>query len=186
MNNVISVVQGVPDHQHQVFDGTVRALKWIFPSLPGEIKDSVSAKELVVGEGDWTCVKEVLGWIIDTEAGAVNLPERKLEEILTLADIPATQRRMGRKELERLFGKFRSMNLAVPGAVAHLFHIQRALNQGGVDQVWISPPFHRELAYWKALALQAASSQTHLSEIIRREPTHLGFCDKSGLGAGDM
>ena len=48
-------------------------------------------------------------------------------------DIPPTQRRMGRKDLERLVGKLRFMPLAVPGAVAHLFHIQRVLNQGGVD-----------------------------------------------------
>ena len=125
MDDVISVVQGGPDRQHQVFDGTVRALKWLFPSLPGELKDSVSVKKLVAGEGDCTCVKEVLGWILDTEAGTVTLPERKLKELLTLVDIPPTQRRMGRKDLERLVGKLRSMHLAVPGAVAHLFYIQQ-------------------------------------------------------------
>ena len=55
------MVQGAPDCQHRVFDSTVRALKWLFPYLPGELKDLVSVKKLVVGEGDWTCVKEVLG-----------------------------------------------------------------------------------------------------------------------------
>ena len=117
----------------------------------------MSAKKLVVGEGDWTCVKEVMGWILDTEAGTVILPERKRKELLTLVDIPATQSRTGRKKLECLVGKLRSMHLAVPGAVAHLFHIQGALNQGGVDRAWLSPDFHRELSYWKLLALQAAS-----------------------------
>ena len=41
------------------------------------------------------------------------------------------QRHMGRKELDRLVWKLRSMHLAVPGAVAHLYHIQHALSQGG-------------------------------------------------------
>ena len=123
MDDIISVVQGGTDRQHRVFDGTVRALKWLFPSLPGDLKDSVSVKKLVAVEGDWTCVKEVLGWILDTEAGTVTLPERKLEELLPLVNIPPTQRRMGRKDLERLVGKIRSMHLAVPGAVAHLFHV---------------------------------------------------------------
>ena len=50
------------------------------------------------------------------------------------------------------------MHFAVPGVVTHLFHIQCALNQGGVDQAWISPVFHSELANWKALALQAISA----------------------------
>ena len=89
------MVQGGPDYQHQVFDGIFRALKWLFPSLPGELKDLASVKKLVAGEGDWTCVKEVLGWIINTESRTVTLPERKLEEFLTMVDIPATQHRMG-------------------------------------------------------------------------------------------
>ena len=101
-------------------------------------------------------------------------------------DVPATQLRMGRKDLECLVVKIRSMHLAVPGAVAHLFHIQCALNQGDVDRVWISLAFHRELADWKALALQAASRQRYLAEIVCWEPTHLGFCDAPGLGVGSV
>ena len=101
-------------------------------------------------------------------------------------DIPPIKRRMGRKDLERLVGKLCSMHLAVTGAVAHLFHIQWALNQGGVDRSWLLPDFHRELANLKVLTLQAASRPTHLAEIVRWEPIHLGFCDASGLGAGGL
>ena len=133
MDDVISLVQVEPDHQHRVFDGTFRSLKWIFLPLPGELKYSVSVKNFPAGEGDWTCVKEVLGCIPYMEAGTVTLPERILEEILALVDVPTTQRRMGQKELERLIGKLHSVYLAVPGEVASLFHIQRTLNQGGVD-----------------------------------------------------
>ena len=60
-------------------------------------------------------------------------------------DILATQRSMGRKDLELLVGKLCSVHLAVPGAVAHLFHIQRTLNQGGVDRTRLSPAFHHDL-----------------------------------------
>ena len=101
-------------------------------------------------------------------------------------DIPATQCRTRQKDLERLVGKLRSMHLAVPGAVAHLFHIKRALNQGGVERAWLSPAFHCELANWKLFALQATSRPTHLVEIVRQEPTHLGFCDTLGLGTGGV
>ena len=146
----------------------------------------MSAKNLLAGEGEWTCVKEVLGWILDTEAEAVNLPDGNIEDLLTLVDISSTQRRMVRKYLEHLVGKLRSMHLAVPGAVAHLSHIQRALNQGGVDRAWLSPAFCCKLADWKALNLQAVSRPTHLAKIVRREPTHLGFCDASGLGVGGV
>ena len=36
------------------------------------------------------------------------------------------------------------------------------------------------------MADQTADQPTHLAEIVRREPTHLGFCDASGLGAGGV
>ena len=82
--------------------------------------------------------------------------------------------------------KLRSTPLAVPGAVAHLFYIHSALNQGGVDREWLSPAFYQELADWDALALQAASRPMHLAEIVRWEPTYLGFCDASRLGVGGV
>ena len=55
-----------------------------------------------------------------------------------------------------------------------------------MDRAWLSSDFHRELNDWKVLALQSASRPTHLAEIIRQEPTHLGFCEASGLGAGEV
>ena len=55
------MVQGGSDLQHRVFDGTVPSLKWIFASLLEDLKDLVSMKKLVVGEGGCTCVKEFLG-----------------------------------------------------------------------------------------------------------------------------
>ena len=72
------------------------------------------------------------------------------------------------------------MHLVVPGAVAHLFHIHCALNQEGVERAWLPSDFHQELA------LQAASRLTHLAEIVRWEPTHLGFCGALGLVAGGV
>ena len=81
MDYAISPVQGGAERQHRFFYSTVRALKWIFPLIPVEAKDSVSVKNLLVGEVDWECVKEFLGCIIDIEVGTVALPERKLQEL---------------------------------------------------------------------------------------------------------
>ena len=67
----------------------------------------MSVKKLVTGEEERTCFKGFLGWILYTEAETVTLPERKIKELLTLVDIPATQRRMARKDMERLVGKIR-------------------------------------------------------------------------------
>ena len=64
-----------------------------------------------------------MGRNIEMEAGIVTLPERKLQEILTLADIPTVQRRLGRKYEESLVGKLHSMHLTVTGVMSHLYHI---------------------------------------------------------------
>ena len=133
----------------------------------------MSVKNLLEGDGDWTYVKEVLGWTLDTEAGTVTLLERKLQELLTLVDILETQRWMVRKDLERLVGKLLSIHLALPGPVSHLFHIQHALTQGGMYRAWISPAFHHEIADWRELMLQAADRPRYLDKIIRHKPNHL-------------
>ena len=93
---------------------------------------------------------------------------------------------MGQKDLECLVGKLCSIHLAVPGVVAHLSHIQRAPNQGGVYWVWLSTALHCKLADWKVFALQLTYRPMHLAVIVCREPTHLGICDASGLGAGGV
>ena len=56
-----------------------------------------------------------------------------------MVDIPPNQHRMSQKDLERLVGKLRSTHLTVPGAVAHLFHVQRALIRGE----WTGPGYHQ-------------------------------------------
>ena len=140
----------------------------------------------MVGEGNWTCKKEVLVWQIETEVGTVALPERKDLELLQLLAIPSTQRQMGRKELERLVRKLRSIYLVVPGAAANLYHIQRALTQGGKYRAWLLVDLHREIGDWSELVAQTDAITTHLAEIVRREPTHLGFCDTSGIRAGGV
>ena len=77
----LSRCRGGAERQPRVFDSTVRALKWLPPSLSREAKDSVSVKKILAGEGDWGCVKVVISSTINTEAGTVALPERKLQEL---------------------------------------------------------------------------------------------------------
>ena len=103
-------------------------------------------------EGYWECVKEVLWCIIDTKAGMVALPEYKLQELRDLLKIPVSRQRMGRKDLERLVGKLCSMHLAISGAVALIYHIQRTMSQARIDRAWMSTAFHRKIVFWKILA----------------------------------
>ena len=66
MDELTCATQGNVGQQQHTSDITLRALKEIFPSLPAEVKDSVSLKKAMQDDGDWAQVKEILGWIIST------------------------------------------------------------------------------------------------------------------------
>ena len=87
---------------------------------------------------------------------------------------------MGRKDLERLSDKPCSMHLAVPGALAHTYNIQRVLSQAVADRACMYPESHHEMVDWRKLEEQTAARPTHLAE------THMGFCDASGIGSGGV
>ena len=94
----------------------------------------------------------------------MDFPHQALQFLLSIL---VSQHRMGQKELERLVGKIRFMYIAVPGAVAHIYHIQRAITQGGKDRAWLLAEFHRGIDEWRALVAQAFPRPTHLAEIVR-------------------
>ena len=77
-------------------------------------------------------------------------------------DIRTTCQHMSRKDMEHLVGKLRSMNLALLGAVAHLYHIQRAIFEAGADRALLYPELHREIAGWRKLVEQTSARPTHL------------------------
>ena len=143
----------------------------------------MSVKKILDRERDWECVKEVRGCIINTEVRTFAPPERNLQELWDLLDIPISKQLMGRKEMERLLSKLCSMHLAVPGAVVHIYHIHLALYQAVIDRTWLSSDFHHKLVNWKILTYQTTDRRILLVEIFRCGPTHMGFCDASGLWA---
>ena len=49
------------------------------PVITGGDKRLGKRENIVAAEGDWTCVKVVMGCILDKEAGIVITPERKIE-----------------------------------------------------------------------------------------------------------
>ena len=46
---------------------------------------------------------------------------------------------MRRKDLGHLVWKLRSMHLVVPGAVAHIYHVQCVIDQAGAEMAWLYP-----------------------------------------------
>ena len=127
MDNLICANQGGASQQHRILVLTLCTLKKIFPSVPGEIKDSTSLKKRLARDWGWKTTKEVLVRVVDTNTVTLWLSMKHKTEILYLPNIPPSRRRMAVKSLERLVGKLWSMHLEVPGAIGHFYAMKVAL-----------------------------------------------------------
>ena len=84
-------------------------------------KDPISLKKLLQGDGALETVKVVLGWLIDTVAGTIELPAARVERLhAILAAFPRTRKSCPKKDLLKLVGELRSMVLTLPGGVGCL------------------------------------------------------------------
>ena len=57
MDDLNFLTQGSPDQQRRVTDMVLQGIKDIFPSVPSEMKDSISLKKDRGGYGDWAVYK---------------------------------------------------------------------------------------------------------------------------------
>ena len=102
-------------------------LKSVYPTVEGELENSISLKKAQTEDENWSVSEEILGWIINTASGTITLSPKRITDLTILLGIYPAHHRMFRKKLERLIGKLHSMYLAIPGAIGHFYHIQMAL-----------------------------------------------------------
>ena len=127
IDNVIVLLQGRSDFHTQVFNGMVWVLKSLFPYLEYKVKELLSIKRLRVGEGEWTCIKEFIGWVMETKSGTVTLPYHKCRNILNILDLPSSKHFMRWKCLDQLISNTFSIHLVVIVVVANFYNIHCTL-----------------------------------------------------------
>ena len=91
IDDLLCFAQGDPTQQQWVSEITIRSLKEIFPSFPDEVKGSDILEKALAGDEDWDMVKDILGWVIHTHRGILDLSSKQRLEILYLLEIPPTQ-----------------------------------------------------------------------------------------------
>ena len=104
--------------------------------------------------------------MIITQDGTLRLPPKRLAELKIFLDIPPSQCRMSTRKLERLIGKLRSMNLAIPGAVGHFYHLWMALTAAQHTSratAYLSKSFRRDVKFWQYLCADMGSWPTYLA-----------------------
>ena len=136
----------------------------------------------------WNLVKQCLGWIIDTCAQTITLPQHRIHDLSTiLASVPLHQTRISKKKWYHILGKFRSVSLALPGSRGLFSFMQEALlNTNMKHRLYLKKSVHEALQDFRWLLNDIASRPTRIAEIVPLAPSALGYHDASGTGAGGI
>ena len=191
VDDFITIAQGDDAHLEHVRNILMTAIDQVF--RPCDAFDSptrtepISVKKLRKGDCSWHTIKIVLGWVIDTVALTIQLPQHRVERLATiLASIPSTQKRIGIKKWHKVLGELRSMSIALPGA-RHLFsHMQLALSNRLGSRIALKKGVHQAVTDFKLLLNDVAIRPTRIAELIPLHASATGHHDASKQGAGGV
>ena len=149
-------------------------------------KDPISLKKLLQGDGSLETTKVVLGWLVDTVGGTIELPPHRVERLHEmLRAFPRSRRTCRKKDLHKLVGELRSMIIAIPGGVGCLSWLQERL-KSAPDRIYLNNQFKDAIDDFKWLANDITSRPTNIGEVVPEVPVYVGCSDASGLGAGGV
>ena len=87
--------------------------------------EPISIKKLLKGDCSWSTCKTILGWVINTVAGTIELPPHRVERLgEILSSIPRSQKRISEKKRHKVLGELISMSIALPGS-RNLFSVMQ-------------------------------------------------------------
>ena len=191
VDDFIGLAQGGRKNRGHVRRVLLHAIDSIFRPLDKDDdplrREPVSMKKLLQGDCTWSTIRNVLGWIVDSVAMTISLPQHRQERLAEiLASIPTTQRRISTKKWHKVLGELRSMSIALPGA-RHLFsHMQSALQTEKGGRIALRHGVHQALEDFRWIAKDISSRPTRIQEIIPLNPSVMGDHDASGAGAGGV
>jgi len=149
-------------------------------------KQVISQSKLDEGDGAWSRIKIILGWLLDTITGTLSLPPHKHTRLCHLLNyfcnnIGRTSRRKSYSLLEEL----QHMSIAPQGA-NYLFSILQSVlvDQPRTSQLRLSPLIHHDLHDWDHLVSTMLQHPIPISSLVPRAPNYVGAVDASGSGIG--
>ena len=133
----------------------------------GSRKEAVSRKKMNEGNGGGNQCKEILGWILNTHPGIMELTNHKEEHIKQIFAVMWHKERVSMKKWQCIciLGELHYMEMAIPGATSLFGGMQLSLMH--LD----SHLLHDHLTDFEMLTLSIAHQQpTHLSEVMPNCP----------------
>ena len=147
----------------------------------------MSLKKLREGDGSWSTVKSVLGWVIDSEALTISLPPHRVARLKEILDkVPSTQRQISVKKWHKILGELCSMSLALPGARNIFSTMQNAFSSTTKGRLALDKGIHHALNDFRWMHENISTRPTRIAELVPLPPSAEGQHDVSGLGAGGI
>jgi len=143
-----------------------------------------SVKKMLKGNAYLSPRKVVLGWLIDTIQGTVELPPHRIERLREIFNYLRGRDRVGLAKWHKFLGELRSMAIGIPGSRGLFSLLQNALKFKQKDRVRITQEMMDQLLDFEYLVNDLSRRPTAISEIVPDLPVAIGPHDASGKGMG--
>ena len=98
-------------------------------------QEPASVKKLLKGDGRWDTRKIILGWILDTINGTIELPPHRVARLnAILASVTPKMKVIATQQWHKILGELRSMSIAIPGARGLFSLLQEAFRHVEADR----------------------------------------------------
>jgi hypothetical protein len=177
-----------PHHLQHLSRALLHGIHALFP--PPSVShhqggDPISEKKLQQGDGQWSHVKEILGWIFNGAAYTIELPPKKIEKITALIKGIAKREFSSLKRYQEMAGKLQHASFGMPGGKGLFSPIYNAMKHS-VDPIPIKPALKQALEDWQIILKRIGARPTSVLELTPGPPAYIGYVDASGFGAGGV
>ena len=190
VDDFLGLSQGSPERRAYVRRALLEALDQVIRPLdPADNparKEPASVKKLAQGDASWATQKILLGWLVDTIQGTIQLPPHRVDRLHTILAEVRGRRRISLRKWRALLGELRSMMVALPGSEGLFSHLQDALSRQRGGRIRVNEAVANELADWDWLANDLARRPTSIAECVRKAAARAGACDAAGHGMGGV
>ena len=190
MDDFLGLAQGHPGLRERVrstiFESIDDVLRPNAPTDSAHRNEPISLSKLAKGDAKWATRKVLLGWIVDTVAETIELPEHRRLRFLEITQNLKDRHRVSVKDWHKALGELRSMILAVPGGRGFFSTLQTGFKQSDKHRIRINQPMADAISDLHHLALDLGSRPTRLGEVVPDLPVAIGAADASGAGMGGV
>ena len=189
VDDFIGLVQGTRRQMRNLRRHILHAIDAVFDQpLPGETRrqEAASVKKLLKGDGSWTTRKLILGWIIDTVQGTLELPPHRQQRLRSIFDSLRGKTRISKRHWMKYLGELRFMSTGIQGSAGLFGALQLGLKEADPHRVRISKHIREHLDDFERLAQDLCDRPTKIAELLPEHPTVIQAVDAAKAGMGGV